>query len=273
MELDNVQETMILPLYGRAIFSQNFPQILEDSLAQDIIKKVNYDFTRILDSFGEYEGIAYLARARVFDHYVKEYIEKSPSASIINLGSGLDTTFSRVDNGTIYWYNIDLPEAIKFRESLIQVKDREKNLPFSMFNYSWMDEISYSPEKGVFILAGGVFTYFYEDQIKTLVHDLSVRFPLGKILFDIPSKIGMKVANRHVKKSGIENAQMKFGLGNTQKTILSWSDNIELVDSFPLFAGVPRLKEWVFSTKIKMYFCDKWNMGKYVLIKFKNKPR
>jgi O-methyltransferase involved in polyketide biosynthesis len=34
-----------------------------------------------------------------------------PKGTVINLGAGLDDTFSRVDNGRVSWYNLDLPDA------------------------------------------------------------------------------------------------------------------------------------------------------------------
>jgi hypothetical protein len=40
---------------------------------------------------------------------IGKYIERYPEATVINIGAGLDTTFSRVANGKMRWYDLDLP--------------------------------------------------------------------------------------------------------------------------------------------------------------------
>jgi len=63
-------------------------------------------------------------RARQFDEKVKAYIAEHPRASIVNLGAGLDTTFHRVDNELIHWYDLDLPAVIVVRRQLLPEPDR-----------------------------------------------------------------------------------------------------------------------------------------------------
>lgn len=46
----------------------------------------------------------------------------------MNLGCGLDDTFSKVDNGQCRGYNIDLPDVIRVRDDLLPAGDREINL-------------------------------------------------------------------------------------------------------------------------------------------------
>lgn len=37
-----------------------------------------------------------------------------------NLGCGLDTTFERVDNGLLQWYDLDLPDAVELRKGTFE---------------------------------------------------------------------------------------------------------------------------------------------------------
>ncbi len=47
------------------------------------------------------------------------------SAAVVNLGCGLDDTFSRVDNGQCRGYNLDMPDVIAVRNELLPAAERE----------------------------------------------------------------------------------------------------------------------------------------------------
>ena len=61
---------------------------------------------------------------------------------IINIGAGFDTTFNRIDNGKVRWINIDLPDVILLRKKLIPEKKHEALIGKSVFDFSWLSEIS-----------------------------------------------------------------------------------------------------------------------------------
>ena len=107
IEPQSVQETMLLPIWGRAKYSHLYPELLDDPRDEEIMGKIDYDFSKVEQGFDENGGLAYLVRARNFDDAIKEYIKEYPEATIVNLGAGLDTTFFRVDNGKIAWYDLD----------------------------------------------------------------------------------------------------------------------------------------------------------------------
>jgi O-methyltransferase involved in polyketide biosynthesis len=157
IEPQSVQETMLLPVWGRAEYSHLYPELLDDPRAEEIMGKIDYDFSKVEKGFDEYGGVSYLLRARNFDDAIKEYIKKYPEATIINLGAGLDTTFFRVDNGKFAWYDLDLPDAIDFRKKLIPETSRSECIAKSAFDISWFDDVGYKEEKGIYFIAGGLF--------------------------------------------------------------------------------------------------------------------
>jgi len=134
LQSETVQETMLIPLWGRATYSRQYPDLLADSRAQAIIARLDYDFSPFARALGEYGGISYLVRARRFDESIAAYIAAHPQATVVNLGAGLDTTFDRVDNGHIRWYDVDLPDAIAFRQTLIPETERSTCLARSAFD-------------------------------------------------------------------------------------------------------------------------------------------
>ena len=125
MNMQSAQATMLIPLWGRAKYSEQNLNILDDSEARQIIQNCDFDFSGVEKSFGELSGLCYVVRARKIDDTIKQYISRNPRATVINIGSGLDTTFKRVDNGLINWYNLDLPDAIAYRQTLIPDSPRK----------------------------------------------------------------------------------------------------------------------------------------------------
>ena len=53
-----------------------------------------------------------MERLVAVDERVRNFINRYADGIIVNVGCELDTMFSRVDNGRIKWYNVDLPERI-----------------------------------------------------------------------------------------------------------------------------------------------------------------
>ncbi|KFN02736.1 leucine carboxyl methyltransferase family protein [Bacillus clarus] len=98
IDFQSVQGTMLIPLLGRAYESKNNKDILDDKEAVQIIKNCDFDFSNISNTFGEYGCITYIAPARKIDDTIRQFIRKRPNATIVNIGSRLDTTFSRADN-------------------------------------------------------------------------------------------------------------------------------------------------------------------------------
>ena len=47
IEKNTVQETLILPLYGRWLCTQRFPGLFQDSAAAELMEKVDYDFSAL----------------------------------------------------------------------------------------------------------------------------------------------------------------------------------------------------------------------------------
>jgi len=78
---------------------------------------------------------------------------KHPRASVVNIGAGLDTTFYRVDNGLIHWYDLDLPAVFDIRRRLLPEPDRVTYIAKSFLDPSW-PRTSHT-EDGVFMIAGG----------------------------------------------------------------------------------------------------------------------
>jgi O-methyltransferase involved in polyketide biosynthesis len=186
VNLSGVSETLLGPLWARAKVSREHSSLFYDANAVELVEKIDYDFSMFdMISFGDFLPLLFVARARQFDKKVRAYITEHPRASVVNIGAGLDATFYRVDNGTIHWYDLDLPAVIEIRKRLIPEPDRVTYIAKSLFDTSWCRDVS--TEGGVFMIAGGLFRYFEEAQVKQFFSMLADNFPGGEIIFNASS--------------------------------------------------------------------------------------
>ncbi|MBL4606501.1 MAG: class I SAM-dependent methyltransferase [Pseudomonadales bacterium] len=199
VKLGPVQETMLIPLFYRSLELSQPDPIVRDEMAKNVIDQIDYDFNELAKSF-DGDGLAFPIRAATFDHLIKEFIEKNPEATIINLGAGLDTTFFRVDNGKIHWYDIDLADSIELRRQFIDETDRLKFISCSAFDPTWFKEIK-RRDKGIFIMSGGMFIYFEHSEIQDLISKMANEFPESELVFDTVSNF---FRFRRFKKIGIK---------------------------------------------------------------------
>ncbi len=223
---NSVQETLLLPLWGRAQFSKAYPALFSDMDAEDIVNRLDYDFSR--SNMTDYAGALYAIRQEKLAEKAKNFLKSYPKATIVNLGCGLDTSFSKVDNGSCHWVNLDFPKVISFRKQLFQNKDREENLSCDATDESWMNRIDTS--HGVFVIAGGVFHYFKTIDVLSLISTMADKFPIGGLCFDAESTWAMKQSNKLVKKTGNSGSPMYFSIDDEQKFFSQLQGKIRIID-------------------------------------------
>lgn len=265
LKTGSVQKTMLIPLWGRANYSVMYPEFINDHEAEKIIVNLDFDFGNIDKIMGEYGGVAYLVRARRFDDAIKDYIAHHPQATVVNLGCGLDTTFSRVDNGQIRWFNIDLPDAVAFRRQLIPDRERCTCIERSAFDPAWLDEVEFNPQKGIFIFAAGLFMYFKSSQVHELFCAIAERFPGGMLHFDAMSRFGRDFMN--VKLKRIDVPKMDFFVHNSYKLFSTWSSKFEVVEDVTFWQGIPRNPRWSKGTRMMMNMGDLLGTGKFIRLR------
>ncbi|ETT11055.1 leucine carboxyl methyltransferase, partial [Fusobacterium sp. CM21] len=174
IEKNTVQETLIIPLYGRKMCYDKFPGLYSDTFAKTLCERLDYDFSELerKNNTFMYEFGSLEAAMRQLDIIweIKEYLKKYPKATIVNLGCGLDETGKSCDNGLCHIVNVDFPDVIEVRNKLTAVQEREKNIACDLNDYSWMDEVDGS--NGVILFAAGVFHYFKREEVRKMVLEL-----------------------------------------------------------------------------------------------------
>lgn len=270
---DSVQETLIIPLYSRKICSSLYPNIYYDKTAVDLINQIDYDFSEIekkskslMQRFGALEVAA---RQSDIAYEVCEYLKEHPSASVVNLGCGLDNTGRNCDNGKCKIYNLDFPDVIKVRNELLPSGEREYNIPCNLNDVEWFDKIDNS--NGVIFFASGVFYYFLNEEVKNLIVNMSKVFIDGVLVFDAANKTAVKMISKTwLKTAKIKDVGAYFAVSNAKKEISLWSNNIE-VSSKGYMLGYNDLKQDNISGFFRFlaYVGDSLMKMQIVKIKFK----
>lgn len=234
INLGDVQKTMLLPLWGRAVETKKEKPLLVDEAAVRIIDRLDFDFQPMAANLDELTQIAWIKRSLIGDQVVRSFLERFPDGTIVNIGCGLDTTFERTDNGKLRWYDLDLPDVIELRRQFISESDRRTYISSSFLEKEWLREIEV--HGNVLFIAAGVFYYFKEQEIKEFLIRLTDTFPGSSLLCDVCSPTGMRVANKKVvESSGLdEKSHLTWGLEN-KKDILAWDPRLSIIHTYHYF--------------------------------------
>lgn len=244
IELGELQKTLLLPLWGRAKEYGEKNPLIKDKSAHQIIEKLDFDFDT-LHKISSHLQINSAIRAYNFDTIISKVIITYPDATIINIGAGLDTTFQRVDNGKIFWYDLDLEDTIALRKELIPEGERNKAISKSVFDRNWFNDIKVKGSK-IFFMAAGVMAYFKEEEIKKLFIDIIQEFPESEMALEIYSTILLLLSDLSSKKRKKEaeiTNQIQWAL-NSAKSITKWSNQIKIVDEYPFYSKINFEVHW-----------------------------
>lgn len=225
---NTVQETLILPLYGRWLCTQRFPELFQDSTAAELMEKVDYDFSALkrqanglMQTFGTLEVAM---RQSDLAWEVRDYLKARPKAAVVNLGCSLDNTGRACDNGRCRIYNVDLPNVIEMRNRLLPAGDREQNLALNLKDPDWLEAIDAEPADGTILLAAGVFCYFKTEEVKALTIRMAQRFPGGRLVFDAAGKTAVRLMLKTwIKQAGIKNVGAYFCVRDAKREMEPWS--------------------------------------------------
>lgn len=195
--LSGVSETALLTLNGRAHQARHPQAIIDDPMAIRLVDAIDFDF----DKFGRRKGQEMALRSLAFDRAALQYLVAHPSATVVALAEGLQTSFWRLTSARpdldIRWLTIDFEPVIALREQLLPHDERITNLAQSALDFSWMDRVDTT--NGVFITAEGLLMYLQPHESMRLITECAKRFPGGQMVFDLPPVLVKKFAPKGLK--------------------------------------------------------------------------
>ncbi|MGH3561737.1 MAG: class I SAM-dependent methyltransferase [Mycobacterium sp.] len=181
--LTGVSETALLTLNARAREARRADAIIDDPMAIALADSIDFDFAK----FGPTRQDIAL-RALACDTHTRRYLQHHPSATVVALAEGLQTSFWRLDatvpDAKFRWLTVDLPPIVDLRARLLPASPRVSACAQSALDCGWMDRVDASD--GVFVTAEGLLMYLRPEQAMRLITDCASRFPGGQMLFDVP---------------------------------------------------------------------------------------
>jgi O-methyltransferase involved in polyketide biosynthesis len=184
VDLGPVQETLLIPLLGRAVESQKANGLIQDEKAIEIIQALDYDFSK-WSKAKTLTGAT--LRTRMFDQDVQDFLTLHPAGTIVEIGCGLNTRFERLDNGRARWFDLDLPDTIALRRQFFQDQPRRTMLAASVLEPDWMETVAATGGPWCFI-SEAVLIYLEMAQVRQAITQITQRFPGAWLLTDTTAR-------------------------------------------------------------------------------------
>jgi len=247
VNINDVSETAFLTLYAHAKDAQTAAPILADNssvktfqmLKEKLEKSGKVLHKKMLSGKIDKKSVVHIAiRAKKYDEYITDFIEKYPDASIVNIGCGLDHRFERIDNGRIEYYDLDLPDIINIKQQFFKETDRYQMISQSVLEFNWMEKIK---SKEVLFVAEGVFMYLQEEDVKSLFLALQENFPGSEMVCEVFNSIWLRKRWKKMMEVKLQkeldlgkDAMFHFGIRDSDE-IESWSDGLKLLGDWSYF--------------------------------------
>ncbi|MCC6612626.1 MAG: class I SAM-dependent methyltransferase [Anaerolineae bacterium] len=229
--LTEAQETLLIPLYSKA----KETAIFTDEKAQDILKRVDYDFSRL--HVPRKTMITLCLRASKLDSYAREFVAHYPDGVVIHVGCGLDSRCLRVPHPGADWYDLDVPSVIDLRRKFYPESPTYHLIASSVTDLAWIDSVS-AEGRPVLVIAEGLLMYLAEEDVKALFLKLKAAFPGCRLACDVYSMLTAQRAKDHpsLKKTG---AVIQWGIDDAHD-VERWAPEIRLVEEW-YFAQAPEV--------------------------------
>jgi O-methyltransferase involved in polyketide biosynthesis len=185
--LTPVEQTAFLTEYARALDSRSPRPILGDTLASEVVGKIDYDFAGL----GVQTSVALQTalRAKMLDDRVRWFIAEHPDAVVVDLGAGLDGGLYRVGPPpSVDWYSVDLPGITALRDEVLPANPQSHSVPVSLTDEHWPDTIP--ADRPTMLIADGLFAFLPEPVIAGIFRRITEHFGSGELAFNDYGGIG-----------------------------------------------------------------------------------
>ncbi len=199
VQVGTVQETLLIPLYCRAAESRRKRPILEDPKAVEMVDSIDWEFQRFAQ---RQRVVACVLRTAIFDWWIRQFLSRYPDGTVIEIGTGLNTRFERLDNGRVHWFDLDLPDTIALRRRFFADSDRRAMVAASVLDMDWMATVERSPGPYIFA-AEAVFLYLEEPKVRVALAEITRRFPGCTMVIDTANRKAVEGGNRDFAKKGM----------------------------------------------------------------------
>lgn len=151
-------------------------------MAVGIVERIDYPFAERFGKGFQLQPQIQALRVLTFDAQVRQFLRKHPKGTVVALGEGLETQFWRVDNGSVNWLTVDLPDSVALRRRLLPMGERQEVFAGSALDPKWTEMVD--PAHGVIITAQGLLMYLQPERVREIISLCANAFPGGTMVFD-----------------------------------------------------------------------------------------
>jgi O-methyltransferase involved in polyketide biosynthesis len=202
-QLGEVQQTLFIPLAARAQETRRKRPVLHDPKAAELTASIDFDAAKYARGVG---GWVTVLRTAIYDFWVRQFLAEHPAGTVVELGTGLNTRFDRVDNGQVHWIDLDLPDTIALRGRFFTDTSRRRMVPASVLSEEWLPIVADSPGP-YFFVTEGVLVYLPEHDVTETLARLAARFPGARLALDTYSQRMMQRQHKLGERRGIARWQ------------------------------------------------------------------
>jgi O-methyltransferase involved in polyketide biosynthesis len=223
--LGPTEETMLVPLFARAAESRRKRGILNDPKAIEMVAAIPWDYER----FNQRPRLlSVVLRTAVFDEWVRAFLRRSPEGTVVEIGTGLNTRFERVDNGKVHWFDLDLPGVIELRRRYFSDSERRTMLAASVVDTGWIETVRRS-RGPYFFVAETVLIYLQEREVKAALGQIAGSFPDLSVALDTATHRAIDSGNRDMVRRKMK-ARFRWACEHP-KEIEEWNIGLRLIES------------------------------------------
>ncbi|MGC1274045.1 MAG: class I SAM-dependent methyltransferase [Planctomycetaceae bacterium] len=227
--LSEVQETLLMPLWARALQSRRWCRLLDDPKAVEVAEAIDYDFSKFERSMQTEIGC--VLRAMQFDAWVKDFLARHPRGTVVDVGAGLNSRFERTDNGGARFFELDLPEAMAVRKQFFEEGERRTHITGSVLDRDWVEQVRATGGPYLVVIEG-VLMYLAEADVRGLFAMIARELPGAMLAFDSLSRRGVDAQHRYAAMRHFD-ATFDWGIDETRR-IEEWEDGYVCLDSVNL---------------------------------------
>ena len=273
--MGDIAATSFVTLYCHALESLSDDPILSDPKSVGIMNELNKTLSppdHMLDRIlvaGTLDRrlVVHIAiRAKKYDDYARNFLQKFPDGVVVNIGCGLDSRFLRIDNERVVLYDLDLPEIIAIKKTFFQETDRYHLIASSVLDFDWMTTVL--RHKGPFLfMAEGVFMYLDGKDVRSLVLKIQETFPGSELACEVVNSLWLgspfkkmldyKLQRRvHLGKGAMFRSGIRDG-----REMEQWHSGIQFLDEWSYFDSEEKKLGWLrFFRHIELIRKTQWTV-------------
>jgi len=257
--IGDIAATSFVTLYCHALETLSDDPVLSDPKSVEITTELNktlslskntLDRTLVSGTLDKRLVVHIAIRAKKYDDYASDFLQRFPDGVVVNIGCGLDSRFLRIDNGRVVFYDLDLPEIIAIKKDFFKETERYHLIASSVLDFDWMAPVL--KHKGPFLfMAEGVFMYLDGKEVRSLVLKIQETFRGSELVCEVVNSLWLRPLLKKMLDFKMQkelhlgkDATFRSGIRDGQE-MEQWHSGIQFLDEWSYFDSEEKKLGWL----------------------------